>query len=239
MLPTNFRKSQVFNTPPNCPICDYTREDQEHVFNCELNYDRLRTVNLQKALHKCNTAPSICKYFEMVLIPGYYHQQIDTNNPLVLEAIKEQTNIGISQVFYGKISHKWKDVQKEYTNYTNNPSNFSIDTWATNILLAICKHQYEVWTKRNQHNSENNNIISSSNPNIINSKIDTLHRQVRKSVLPIDSSLFNTPIDILKKKRLNTRVKWCESVEAAIKFYENNRRIITNNSRKITDYYSL
>ena len=148
-----------------CPMGCGQQEDSQHYLRCTKLHDT-RAIDrsfgdLQKWMKKMNTHPEM----EIILLLGLRHwtthdqpKEIWTlsdskDRDRLEEAIYEQNQIGWGNVFKGRISTIWGDIQMEHSlrQYpdTEPPKHLSATWWASEFLRQVIYMSLHVWQHRN------------------------------------------------------------------------------------------
>jgi hypothetical protein len=162
ILPTGkvlHRKNMLRN---QCPACRQSVEDWQHIIRCgstERQAWRARTI---QAIHtKCqslSTRPAL----QDVLIDGITGwlengEAVFQLNPEkyhcdVRQLVIQQNTIGWQQIFLGRFSWKWSDMQDDFyavRREPGKPKRLTGQRWQTVIIGVVWEQWYLVWRLRN------------------------------------------------------------------------------------------
>ena len=163
ILPTGkvlHRKDTIRN---RCPACKQIMEDWQHIMRCPAKNRQSWRDNTVKAVTiKCqslSTRPAV----QAVLIAGLNGWLQCNDERFELDASKyhhdmqhlihHQNLIGWQQLFLGRFSWKWSDLQDDFYAVRREPSKMkrlSGQRWQTAIIGAIWEQWYLVWAIRNE-----------------------------------------------------------------------------------------
>jgi len=114
----------------------------------------MKILNFFLHLTKTHTHPSIQGIFKRTLhypLPKSFELSISPleSNQLIVQAAKEQDEIGWTNFFKGHISDKWAKIQlQHYGKMHKNPP--CLSHWSKNIIIYIYNISYSMWIHRNQ-----------------------------------------------------------------------------------------
>jgi hypothetical protein len=158
ILPTNDNVSQWKPLClEKCPSCPHPREDRDHVLRCphpsQMEWRQKFLINLQTTCDKLHTRPNL----QMILLTAL--EAWFTNTPADFSKyptqyshlIRQQTQICWRQLFNGRLSMEWSQLQDEYLHQQglHNKKTTGL-LWAMSILSKIWEEWTLIWTIRNQ-----------------------------------------------------------------------------------------
>jgi hypothetical protein len=158
ILPTNDNLSRWKpNRLDKCPSCPHPLEDRDHVMRCphQARQDwRLQfLISLRKTCDKLNTRP----YLQDILltaIEAWFNDEIADFSqfpPTYSALIHQQNLIGWRQLFNGRISKEWSNLQDDYLHEQGiHTKKQTGQLWATQLVTSIWDEWHKVWTIRNE-----------------------------------------------------------------------------------------
>jgi hypothetical protein len=164
-LPTNkFFHRRAHPDRRLCPLCSKYDEDRDHVMQCEHpSRQEWRTSMLSAVSKMClklGTRPLL-----QDLLLDALHQWTESlpntrllirphrYSPEVRQLICQQNLIGWNQVFNGRFSMIWSDLQDNFyarSHSPDNPKRRTGQTWQATLSSCLLDQWFEVWKLRNQ-----------------------------------------------------------------------------------------
>jgi hypothetical protein len=140
-----------------CPSCDAPEEDRAHMFHC-LAADRelWRKEFLKKLAKKCTdlcTDPALQSVMVKSLECILYDTTLVVNEPPRLLALcSEQDSIGWHQLFLGRFSKKWVQLQNTYIHNSGLTPNYCNHgtPWLQQIIHFLWSECKKLWSLRNE-----------------------------------------------------------------------------------------
>ena len=163
ILPTHSRQNCMDKGKRVCPCCSSLNKDRDHVLRCPTAArNQWRHQFLDKLSETCETHHTYAP-FRQLLLEGFRQWLDPDNSPLDQVQIATYTNelhplihaqnsIGWRQLFNGRFSQKWGDIQNDhlFRNRQHLPTTKSSgQKWQVAIITAIWEQWYLVWRLRN------------------------------------------------------------------------------------------
>jgi hypothetical protein len=140
-----------------CPSCDTPVEDREHVFHCPAADRELWRIEFLKKLAKKCTDLSTAPALQSVLVTGlecilYYTTVVVNEPPHLHDLCTEQDSIGWNQLFLGRFSKKWVELQTTFIHNSGLTPNYcNLGTpWLKQIIHFIWSECKKLWSLRNE-----------------------------------------------------------------------------------------
>lgn len=154
ILPTN---THVARYDPyrlsTCPRCHNAQEDRDHILRCPESDDWFDFMlqAIRRSMQLQLTDPTLT----YILCTGL--QEWRMNQPSTLrnlseiyqDLVNEQQTLGWRQIFNGRWSKRWTQIQQEYYDSHQIQSKTGA-RWAKRILLGIWEHWEKPWQVRNE-----------------------------------------------------------------------------------------
>ena len=163
ILPTNSQQNRMDKGKRTCPCCPSLKEDRDHILRCPSGErNRWRHKLLTKLSDTCTThhtyAPLQTLLLDAVrqwLFPGQDtpdYPQCDQYAVELHPLINTQTRIGWRQLFNGRFSKQWEDIQNTHLYRVRDQlptKNNSGQRWQVAIITVIWEQWYDLWKLRN------------------------------------------------------------------------------------------
>lgn len=134
----------------NCPACQQMEENAEHLWYCpsQLIQDKWTECNeaFQTHLDKIVTAPAICAVMRL-LFPPTMGIKVEPAQVTIAEwkLIEAQRDIGIDNLFRGRLAHYWIDYQERWLRARATKWKRSVKRWAHRFVAYVLCTNWEVW----------------------------------------------------------------------------------------------
>ena len=162
ILPTGKVLHRKDTLRSRCPACQQIMEDWKHIMRCNASpRQKWRDATVKAITEKCqslSTRPAL-KEAMIAGISGWLHSDDEryTLDPMqhhhdMRQLIHQQNLIGWHQVFLGRFSWKWSDLQDDFYAVRREPGKMKRLTgqrWQTAIIGALWEQWYLVWAIRN------------------------------------------------------------------------------------------
>jgi hypothetical protein len=162
ILPTGkvlHRKDMIRN---RCPACQQSMEDWQHIMRCtSIQRHAWRQATIKVVKEKCQSLSTRPALQEVLIagVSGWLNSNEDTFNldpePYhqdMRQLISQQNKIGWKQLFLGRFSWKWSDMQDDFYAARREPGKMKRLTgqrWQTTMIGVLWDQWYLVWTLRN------------------------------------------------------------------------------------------
>ena len=165
VLPTNYNLHRRSPERQQCPSCDDTKEDHDHIIRCQsparATWRAETMVKIQEACIRIRTATTMTQILSQGLHGWFRHQ--NTLSPDAFphkyhRLIRLQNQIGWRQLFHGRFVTEWARLHDDYTyNASQNPTwKYSTgtykrtgDQWCQAITTVLWAQWTLVWALRN------------------------------------------------------------------------------------------
>ena len=195
-LPVNNLQSKYkSHYSPKCPSCPNETETIQHFIQCPSRLQwRTDMINdISNYMESQDTRPELAIILKDALQQWFDAQPITF--PLLPtifhKLIRDQTNIGWEQLFYGRFSNEWSSLQEEHYETTDHrPTRLNGSSWTSGLIQRVWHHLHLAWLQRN---SDAHGITPTQHEEalVVQARLETLslydHRHL---VLPRDDSLF-------------------------------------------------
>jgi hypothetical protein len=220
-----------------CPFCGNDK-DTDHLFQCPQKDEQMEATanSFRSYLQEIKTKEII----STALTEGFRNwslgnkPSIEIMDQEIIDAVREQNNIGWNLLVRGFISIKWAQIQ-ESSAETN--ENCSGDAWCAKICLWWINKSHEVWTIRN-------NTLHESDENKNSWKDKETREQVKRMyncanyMNADDRRIFNVPIEMKLNQSTASLQVWITTMEPIIKICMEKQEIsIRNQHRDIRTYF--
>jgi hypothetical protein len=167
ILPTAAQLNKMDRGKRECPCCSHKKENREHIIRCPHPAWNKWRHELLTAIHNtCITRFTYTPlrglledtmrawmYFDESTAPIFQVQEFQYAQELRL-LIRQQNNIGWSQLFQGRFSTEWSRLQGDhyYRTRAERPGQnhkFTGDGWQICIITLLWKHWRVLWKQRN------------------------------------------------------------------------------------------
>jgi hypothetical protein len=158
ILPTNhIAHHYIPERLAKCPSCSCEREDRDHVFQCphsdRSDWRRKSLQAIRKVCDNLHTAPELIDILLDGLSACFTKSPFPTHkySQRFAKLFDEQTTIGWRQLFNGRLSKEWANIQQQYLVSSNQVDKFHTgQLWSVQIICTIWRHWFEVWDIRNK-----------------------------------------------------------------------------------------
>ena len=248
LLPTNhFVHQFIEGRKSTCPSCTCDHEDRDHVLRCKHPArKRWRTqclVNIRKITDTQDTKP----YLQTILLDGLTEWlegrtiSAAVYPPQYGHLIHQQTAIGWRQMFNGRLSAEWANLQDDHLHANKLASKTRSGTlWTTNIITAIWAQFEVIWKLRNEvihgHDSHSRGLIRRQTAEF---QLKSIYDR-RAEYLPRDRKVLFESIDQHLQLPTTAILNWViihqpMFSDSRIQFRKNS----TTGVREITHYFPL
>ena len=159
-LPTHAQANRFDSGHRQCPVCDSTQEDRDHILRCPSPSRAAWRSRFWQAIEKFHqqfdTHPLLRAVFRDAL--GAWFQSPDSEvvssilyPAEVRELILQQNKIGWRQIFNGRFGYEWSRLQSNhYRRRKPNSDRMTGDKWQKKFQQTIWSQWYELWVQRNE-----------------------------------------------------------------------------------------
>lgn len=197
-----------------CPCCKAQLETQTHYMTCEARKD-----DWQLALNNIMAAASKGKHDKTaleILRIGLQHGRNETDNeiperdnPAYRELIREQECIGWNQLYHGRWSRTWADVQdKAKAN--------SGETWVCNIIRIIWTEHHKMWKDRCAMAHEKNEENREQEQRKYQARVKAIYA-THDSIDEADRKILQQPIEQIMQLPSKRLKDWTTKAEKYVK----------------------
>lgn len=163
ILPTHSYLNKQDQGQRTCPCCRALTEDRDHILRCPTpEREKWRTTFIRKIEEACNKRHTymplkmlLLNALKKWLYPGstpHDEPQCVDYGEDMHQLIAEQTRLGWRQIFNGRFSQQWSELQNQHLyqirHYLRN-KNQSGHKWQVAIITVIWEQWYDLWTLRN------------------------------------------------------------------------------------------
>ena len=214
-LATNKRRHRtVSTTPPDCTFCGVV-ECRDHMFVCSNSQLKMLRDHRWKQLMKdvlYSTDPAFAAVFQAGLNTVLGLPQPDartkTEWPTELrQAYDMQTNIGWTQVLYGRLSVKWDSLATYQGRLGDDQDQFR---WTSKVIRLCWQFGLDLWAIRNQMVHGNKGGPSLTEQNRVMATIKVMYRDMKNRVTYKVEELFNKSETDMLHLPYASQVAWLE-----------------------------
>ena len=154
-----------------CPLCSTVRENTKHVLICpqkEATFYRSQQFTIfSDWLISQKSDPHFRECVIMVLrsktnMSFAAAMRTITTSRLHLTAAQEQDIIGLPNFLLGRLSRKWREVQRSYFSHQFPNKKFSADAWTRRVIAKIYKTSQSFWKFRCEYIHGVENVLTSN-----------------------------------------------------------------------------
>ena len=140
-----------------CPLCRMQRENTKHVITCDseqaTKYRNDSITLFTNWLRDQLTDPAIVSCFSVALknhnSQAFSHSIKHTDaTPLHHTAAMEQDEVGYVNFFFGRVSQKWRELQRRYFLFKYPTRKYSADAWIRRVIGRIYRMTRGLWKFR-------------------------------------------------------------------------------------------
>ena len=222
-----------------CPRCQLEKEDVDHIMSCknEIAYEqRLKGIlTLKRWMQRNSTAPEITECITLTLAAGptaKFEEMVGTSSStsklrrMILDAAREQDELGWNNFCRGRISKRWKQAQHTYLEECRLLRKKTSNTWACNFLLHLYELIHEQWEHRNEE------ITKATKEKASASERNKLECGIRKqfelgigTLRPSDHHYLNEGIENALRKNIRAQKYWVRKCQVSREYTENTENI--------------
>jgi hypothetical protein len=164
ILPTNSHLHRNNPSRRGCPVCNHRNEEWTHILRCphssRVTWRGTLLAEVRKACETRSTRPRL----KDILVDGIqgwlesddpecYQLESSINDDEFQRLIQQQNQIGWKQVFLGRFSWEWRDMQDAYystRSHANPGKQRQGDSWQVAIIGCLWDQWYLLWESRNK-----------------------------------------------------------------------------------------
>ena len=216
--------------PPDCPQCDHDDETVEHFIKCLTNEQN----NIQNELYRTiddhcqrnNIDPTLKRIFLLGLRLNPNDIQLQDFERRYHNLIIEQGKLGWKQLYYGRVTYEWINLQEQYLRTSNDTE--SNTNWLSGIFVDIWKSLHQRWRLRCE-TATNNKPDDDDNPETnldqhIKEEVSRLYA-LQDLIPPHQQYIFHHSISQLLRKPIPIIKQWITCNKEFIKSLEHNADI--------------
>jgi exonuclease III len=163
ILPTHSRQNRIDKGKRTCPCCHHPKEDRDHILRCparERNEWRQKLLKkLAETCSKQRTYAPLQKLLLDAVRQWLYPGQEPPDEPQsaqyaaeMHQLIETQTRIGWRQLFNGRFSKQWSEIQNVHLNHIRRHIPWMKNTgqqWQVAIITVLWEEWHDLWKMRN------------------------------------------------------------------------------------------
>ena len=226
-----------------CPLCLTEDEDWSHVFKCKSNVARVERViqlaNLKKGLLKINTCPVLMRRILATITQSVNNYKVTVpmstigDLQIINEAIHDQHNLGIENMFAGVVSHKFGDIQaKYYKNLQQNKQRYSKNEWNATFIKLLLTFGTAIWQHRCEYLHNESMLSNEKQIRALTWKMRTNLCENPWKLRPEDKHLMRRKKDFFVKSAVRNLNGWLERVLLSMKLREDHDLATRQDIRK-------
>ena len=192
-------------------------------------------------MEKINTYPILTEVITHYLkswmrqtVPNILQKLIPTLplHKLLLEATKQQDEIGWDNLLRGRISNTWLKAQTKYSP-SKTPSH-----WSKQAIKTFINASNSVWTVRNILKFSETTPTLTNPQLMLKPKIIELYTTYTQKLHPNQYHLFHTPIHQRLTFSAQENTHWMKTVKAATKLNKQREKQFISTHPKITKFFT-
>jgi exonuclease III len=256
LLPVGYRMHRREPSwSPKCPTCPHPREDDNHLHSCpsrphiessNKTLTKLRAILVQQQTHK---------HLQRILLSAITHmfsgsvvhfppEQISVMGPRFVTLVRAQSAIGWDQLFRGKFSICWGQIQDVHLRTRPHVTKTKLQghLWTKKIVGVLWDDLYNKWSLRNQAlHGHTPGEISEHAQRLLHLKVRALYDQ-QPNMLAADRDVLSTPLDERLQQppaQIQAFLDWASPIvqislnDAAEEMRTHQPRILTHFSRAV------
>lgn len=211
-----------------CPLCGNSKENTKHVVVCEhteaLTY-RIQQFKLFSTwLLSQRSDPSIRECIDIVLTS---HTQVTflatmkciTTSKLHLEAAKEQDEIGYTNFLFGRLSKKWREIQRQHLLHSFPSKNYSADAWIRRVIARIYRVTQSLWKFRCEFVHGVESVLTSKREKkALRTEIIKQFKLGTDGVRGTDKHLFSSGLSHILSASIREQKYWLRTIQLSRAF---------------------
>ena len=219
--------------------------------NTEARRKRTAAINkMRDTLQKSNIYGAIISFMILGLTwddqsqPPIYNINFNRIDPIIGEAVHEQTSIGWNNVKRGLLSQKWAQAQRTHIDLLKTSQQ---KEWGQVLTTAVLEVSWGLWVARNKHlHGKRKDELKEEILKDLCAKVDLLYTQFKKDKRQYDEHLQNIykfDKQHLKKKGMSYLKTWIITAEEALEDYDRRQMgsikkwLIQTHSRKKSEQH--
>jgi hypothetical protein len=209
--------------PDYCSLCRTPDEDFHHVLRCvhpsRAKWRSTLLLSLTKLCHSIKTSQTLVDILLQGLrswfndVPFHMDDEYSTDHQIL---IQEQTTIGWSHIFQGRMSLKWAELQQDHYSGMKPKKGQDGQSWTRKILCHIFLHWNTLWDTRNTdlHGKDETARGAARHAQTLR-ELELLY-DLKHSVLHRDRSLFYDSLDEHKLNPTHSIRQWINTNQPTI-----------------------
>jgi hypothetical protein len=185
---------------PLCPICKADDEDRDHVMRCvdstKAKWRHQLIGSVQKRCTEMKTRKMLTTILTDGLMQWFNDKQIQ---PAAYPApfhrlIKQQNEIGWRQLFNGRFSSEWQQLQNQHLR-SNGIKEITLtgQSWTASLIVHLWKSFFDIWDQRNEfvHGKDKSTRDAAKRVKIVG-QVKHLHTKTTEVLAAHQSIMFMT-----------------------------------------------
>ena len=221
-----------------CPICKCERENTAHVMQCmhkKAYNNRIRQIkDLQLWFDLQHTDPLISSCIVYTLeskVNVSFHDTMCalTDDDDYIQCALSQDMIGKVNLHFGRITKRWRQLQREYLLREYPKTKFSADAWAKRFVCKLYKMAQNVWKYRcdKVHGSDQKKI-SRREKRALKKEIKAQYALGKDGVRANEKDLLDVSMNKVLKYTVSGQQYWLKTVKASRTYTtEQNKNMFT------------
>jgi hypothetical protein len=134
--------------PDYCPLCKNPQDDFHHILKChhlsQVTWQETLLSSLKERCYTLKTSPPLVECLLSGITSWFNHSKFPMNdfNPAHQQLIREQDQIGWSQIFQGCLTTQWSLLQQDYYSGFKPVKGREGTWWCRHIISHIFTHSY-------------------------------------------------------------------------------------------------
>jgi hypothetical protein len=208
--------------PDYCPLCKTPKEDFHHVLKCyhpsRVQWRDTLFSSLKDQCYKLKTAPPLVEILITGITSFFEDRQfpIEDFEPAYRQLIREQDQIGWSQIFRGRLTMQWSLLQQDHYSGLKPVKGQDGTSWSRLILSHIFTQWLSLWDERNKarHGQDSTTRHVAQREQVCR-ELDILYTY-KPSVLHRDRDIFFNDINEHKTKPTHAIRQWINTYQPLI-----------------------
>jgi hypothetical protein len=197
--------------PDYCPLCKNPKKDFHHVLKCHhlprVKWRETLLSSLKEQCYTLKTSPPLVECLPSGITSWFDGRQFPTDDfdPAYQQLIREQDQIGWSQIFQGLLTTPWSLLQHDYYSGFKPVKGRDGTSWSRHIISHIFTHWLSLWDKHNKaRHGQDSTMRHVAKREQVFRELDILYAY-QPSVLHRDRDIFFSTIKTNTRPRLHTQ----------------------------------
>jgi hypothetical protein len=208
--------------PDYCLLCKSPKEDFHHVLKChhpsQVKWCETLSSSLKEQCYTLKTSPPLVKCLLSGITSWFNDSKfpMDDFDPAYRQLIRDQDQIGWSQIFQGCLTMQWSMPPQDYYSVFKPAKGRDGTLWSRHIISHIFTHWLSLWDEHNKarHRQDSTTRHVAKRKQVFQ-ELDILYAYP-PSVLHPDRDIFFTDINKHKTKPTHAIRQWINTYQPLI-----------------------